>query len=479
MQMTREKHQTKIICSLDSVGLKPDYAKDFSDRTDIAALRILYDPRNTKKILEFIPLVEEFRSPELNKIPIMIDVGSFPRASVANVKLEEDLQYAQILNISKIGKGGDIEINTEDWQSLFAENESVFFGFGSIECRVLEIGKEQAKVKVLKGGGLVAGTAVHVPATRKAPSIFDLSYIDIKPFQELGVDYVVLPGVNSAREIAVVRKKLDNDRSKCPWLLIRVDHLDVYEKVNDLLDEADGVLISRRDLALTMEAATVPMVCKEVIRECNKKAKLAIIASDILGSLQFNPTPTRAEVSDIANSVMDGTDAIVLSEEVAHGKHLMRGLSLCQSIILDVEEQQTEADINWKKEELAIHNELDAVSFHAYKTAQRVKAKAIVCLTKEGNTALRLASFRTSVPVIAVTFSEEVKSRLSLVRGVYSMVLDIAPHLDEVLPVVNKQLKREGWLRSGDKIVFVTVTLSSVGREASNLFTIQSVDRLK
>lgn len=479
VQITREKHQTKIICSLDSAGLKADYAKELSNRTDVAALRILYDPKNTKKIMEFIPLVEEFRSPNLNKIPIMIDVGSFPRASVAKVQMQEDLQYAQILSISPAGVGGDIEINTESWQTLFAKDESVFFGFGSIECRVLEIGNEKVKVKVLKGGGLVAGTAVHVPATRKAPSIFDLSYIDIKPFQELGIDYVVLPGVNSAREIAVARKKLDHNGYKCPWLLIRVDHLDVYEKVDDLLDEADGVLISRRDLALTMEAATVPMVCKEVIRECNKKAKLAIIASDILGSLQFNPTPTRAEVSDIANAVMDGTDAVVLSEEVAHGKHLMRGLSLCRSIILDVEEQQTEADINWKKSEVAIKNELDAVAFHAFKTAQRVKAKAIVCITKEGNTALRLASFRTTMPVIAVTFSEEVKRRLSLVRGVYSMVLDIAPHLDEVLPVVNKQLKREGWLSSGDKIVFVTVTISSVGREASNLFTIQSVDRLK
>jgi pyruvate kinase len=118
---------------------------------------------------------------------------------------------------------------------------------------------------------------------------------------------------------------------------------------------------------------------------------------------------------------------------------------------------------------------MDAVSFAAYRTARRVQAKAIVCITKAGNTALKLASFRAPVPIIAVTFSPDVLRKLSVVRGVDGLVLGVDPKIDDVLPVVNDRLLRDSWLQSGDRIVFISVTLSSLGREASNLFTVQQL----
>ncbi|MEZ4742576.1 MAG: pyruvate kinase alpha/beta domain-containing protein [Bdellovibrionota bacterium] len=143
-------------------------------------------------------------------------------------------------------------------------------------------------------------------------------------------------------------------------------------------------------------------------------------------------------------------------------------------VVKDIEANES-ISINWVKEEPIIHNEFDAVSRQAYKTAKRLKVRAIVCLTKEGNTALRLSSFRQQKPIIALTFSEEVNRKLSLVRGVDGVCLDIDPAIEEVLPAVNDLLKRRCELQPGDKFVFVTVTLSSVGRESSNLFTVQQV----
>ena len=471
----KQHHKTKIICSLDHHAMSQDIARSIASRRDLAALRLLYDSDKRDLILSFIKQIYSFQESAFSRIPIMIDLGAVPRGYVELVDPHNEFHYEQVISITKGGGGGDIEICAADWPSLFALEKSVFFGFARLECVVMSIQDETVKAKVVTGGTLVAGTAVHVPATRKPPSIFDKEYIDIGPFQQLDVDYLVLPGLSRACEVASLKKELAVHPNGCPSLLMLVDHLDVYTHVGTLLAEADGVVISRRDLALTMEAATVPMVCKEIIRDCNESAKLAIISSDILGSLQYGPTPTRAEVSDLANAVIDGTDAIMLSEEIAHGKHLMRSLSLCRDIILDVE-HHAGVQVNWKKEALAIDSEFDAVAFHAFKTSQRIQAKAIVCITCEGNTALRLASFRTTVPIIAVTFQKKVERKLSLVRGVHSMVLDMNPNLDEVLPVVNKQLKSLEWLQSGDKIVFVTVTLSPVGRESSNLFTIQSLD---
>lgn len=472
--MIIQKHRTKIIWSLNSRDLSETLAKELSEKEDIGALRINYHPKDLENILSFIPLVHEFRGPSQEKIPVMIDVGSIPRGRLS-MNEPKDLIYGEELSCSKPGKGGDIEINTEEWDSLFAPDQQVFLGFGSAILRTLRTEGDLVVHKVIHGGTLTDGMEVFVPSTRKIPSVLDLSYIDIKPFIKLGIDYVLLPGVTSAREISVVRKKLSGGNTPAPWLIVRVDSQDICEKLGDLITEADGVLISRRELSLTTDPAAVPMVCKEVIRTCNENAKLVFIASDTLASMQVNPTPTRAEVSDIANAVIDGTDAVVISEEVVSGEYRDRAISVCDKIIEDVEEHAS-VEVNWKKEALAINNEFDAVAYHAYKTAERVRAKAIVCITKEGNTALRLASFRTQLPVIAVTFSEQIRRRLTLVRGVHALALDVNPNLDEVLPLVNDHLKKESWLNKGDLIVFVTVSLSPMAHDASNLFTIQKLD---
>ena len=473
--MIRERHRTKIIWSLENSTLNEETAKDLAKNSNIGAVRIIYDPSYVNDILEFIPLFNSYRSPEFGSIPIMIDVGALPRGTVYRCQTLK-LEYAQEITLSAPDKGGDLEILSDEWTDLFRVNESLYLGYGSLELEIIESSNaELVRAKVLKGGEVVPGQVLHVPATKKVPSIFDLSFIDIKPFQDIGIDYVILPGFTSARELALVRKKLGSAVNGSPWILVRMDNRDSCQHVEELCKEADGVYISRRELALTIDAATVPMVCKEMIRTCNENAKLVIIGSEILASMQHAPTPTRAEVSDIANAVIDGTDAIVLSEDIIQGKFFKRALAVCESVIEDVEEN-TGLHETWEREALSINDEFDAVSFHAFKTAERIKAKAIVCITKFGNTALSLASFRSELPIIAVTFSKEVKRRLSLVRNVYSMLLDIDPNLDEVLPAVSDLLKNESWLSSGDRIVFVTVTISPMAKEASNLFTIQRLE---
>ena len=404
----------------------------------------------------------------------MIDVGSIPRGQVS-LPESVSLNYGDELSLSLPDRGGDLQISTEEWDRLFKTGQQVFLGTGSAVLRTLKREGQKVFHKVIHGGQVNSGMGIYVPSTRKIPSVLDLSYIDIKPFIRMGIDYVLLPGVSSAREVALVRKKLSSGGRLCPWLVIRVDNQNVCDKLGELIHEVDGILISRHELSLSSDPAAVPMVCKELIRICNENARLVFIASDTLASMRTSPTPTRAEVSDIANAVIDGTDAVVIPGEVGSGRYRSRAHDICNKIIADVEEH-TRVDVNWKRDALAIKNEFDAVAYHAYKTAERVRAKAVVCITRSGNTALRLASFRTQLPIIAVTFSEEVRRRLTLARGVYALALNVNPKLDQVLPLVNDRLKHESWLTSGDRIVFVTVTLSSVGHKASNLFTIQKIE---
>ena len=465
------KRRTKVIWSID--GRRID-AFDFDTLTDrgLGALRITYYVDLHHKIVQFLQELKEHRSRLALEVPIMLDVAAIPQAVVTQPTEPLEVEYGRELTLSQ-QSSADITIETGNWDKLFTENESAYVGYGSAVLRVKEIGSEKVTAKVIHGGVVNPGACVHVPSSRRNASLKDLADIDVESFRDLDIDYVILPGIGR-KDITLAKRAMAAAR-RPPWLIIKIDAKSVYDQLDEILEVADGVMICRRELALSSNPAIVPIISKDVIQKTFEQGRIVIMASEILASMAVNPTPTRAEVSDIANAVIDGSDAVVLSEELASGRYTAKAQDTCLHIIEDLERDAL-MSVNWQRTTVSRQNELDVVAFHAYRTATRLKAKAIVCITKAGVTALRLASFRLPIPIIAVTFSQEVRRRLSLVWGVSSIVLDLDPGLDQVLPAVSDLLKRDSWLHSGDIIVFVTVSLSSVGREASNLFTVQRLD---
>jgi pyruvate kinase len=359
------------------------------------------------------------------------------------------------------------------WDRLFKVDARVFIGSGNVVLRTVSVQKDRVELEVTQGGIVYPDMEVTVPDTKRDSERKQVAAKELDDLIKEGIDYLIIPGEWPPAQVEKFRKELTAAHGDgTPWLIGKVDSAGVYERLPEVLAHVDGVLISRRELALTVNPATVPMLTKEIIQVCNDQAKVVLTASEMLASMRRNITPTRAEVSDVANAVLDGTDAVVLSEEVANGQHGIKAVEVMHRIIGDIEER-TNVTQNWVKHAPRVENEMDAVAYHALRTAERIKAKAIVTITKAGNTALKLASFRAPVPIIAVTFSEAVSRRLSLVRGVDALQLDVNPNLDEVLPLVNDQLIRGSWLKAGDPIIFVAITLSPLGRESSNLFTIQ------
>lgn len=476
MSIINEKQKTKIIWSINSSSLDFDKTVVSNKYFPINGLRIIYNPNDSEKILSTIPRIRQHQEQTKNIYPILIDVASLPRASITKMTGPNEFKYGEEVTLSTDNQSSCnliLNIQTQQKDQLFVEGKEAFINFGSTILLVESIQKDKIKAKVIQGGEVNIGDEIEVPATKKAPSILDLSYIDIKPFQNLGIDFVILPGVTSGREIAFARKRLSSPSQAAPWIVVKIDTRESYENIDEIITEADGILVPRKELALHLDPALIPMICKELTLKCSDQAKFIFIESEMLGSMARNPTPTRAEVSDIANAVIDGTDAILIPEELNNGRFSYKALELCQSIIEDVESNIKK--INWSKSSPNLIGEFDTVAYHAYMTAKRVHAKAVVCITKNGNTALRLSSYRSNLPIIAVTFSQKVCSKLSLVRGVYSIYLDVAPNIDQVLPVVQKMLKDENWLTTGDRIVFATVTISPIANEASNLFTIQTI----
>lgn len=464
--------RTKVIKSFEGSALSPSEA-ELVLREEVDVVRLVYRPECVRAICDFQEVLS--KADNGRGVPVMIDVSGWSQGSLNNLFEPRDVAFGDRLTFSPIGGAGNIQVKTDWWDQLFREGSSVYLGTGMVALKVDKVNGDLVELLVEQGGTIYPDMEIVIPETRKDPERYKIDLERLAIVLDQGADYLIVPGQWSASYLKDVRESLvrrHGDRS--PWLIVKVDSGDVYERLETLLTTVDGVLISRREMSLTVNPATVPMITKEIIQLCNDEAKIVVTASEMLASMRYNATPTRAEVSDMANAVIDGTDAVVLSEEVANGKYGSQAIAVTHRIIQDIEAQQA-VKPNWIKAAPPIQNEMDAVAASAYRTAERINSKALVTITKAGNTALKLASFRPPIPIIAVTFSPWVQRRLAVVRGVETILLDMDPNLDEVLPVVNDRLVRNSWLKAGDSIVFVAITLSPLSRESSNLLTIQTL----
>lgn len=467
---------TKIVLSLEADKLKEHTAKLISSYS-YDALRIIYKQQETDCLLSFLKKYrdEQKNSESLAYKPIIVDVSHKNQGTV--VGLAKDIELAGKKELTFVPEGSKekgIQIQTSDWENLFKEGEKAYLNNGNVILQMTEVLPKKALAQVQQGLRIRNDLVVTVPATQKPPSVFDLAFIDTEPFQNLEIDYVLLPGISRPKHLDLIKKRLSSSVKHTPSLILKVDSEAVCNNIDALLDSVDGVCLSRRPLALSIHPARVPIVCKEIINKATQKAKIVLMSSETLYSMKRNLTPTRAEVSDIANATVDGIDAIMLSKGIAYGPHTKKALQIAKKTILAAE-SSSGLKANWLKTKRHTKDFMEIVSYHACSTARRLQAKALVCLTEEGITALQIASYRPKIPIFALTFAEKTKRRLSLVRGVRPIRLEKPPNLDDLLPEVSKVLVEWKLLKRKDLFVFVTPNLSPISKETSNLFTIQEI----
>ena len=437
------------------------------------ALRLVYFQGMKTRSMQFLQALSLKQGER--RVPIMVDVALKIRATVSELKQPRQLKIGEKVNIvpRSRGKRGDLVIKTDEWQDLFVPDATIYMGTGDVMLKCLTVQKDVVTAEVTQGEAVYPHAPIKIPRTNKDLTARDLMLTDIEQFLDQNIDFIVIPGITVQEEVQKFRAFLQQKSTTPPWMILKIDTLKVYQELPRLITEVDGVLISRREIALTTNPATVPMIAKEVNQLCNDHSKLVITASEVLGSMRYNPAPTRAEVSDIANAVIDGTDVIVLPEDLCTSRYFVRSLRLVYDVVADVESSTVAP--NWDKQAPTVRSEYDALAASALRTAQRVQAKALVCIVHSGKTALRLSRFGTHVPIIAVAFERAILNRLRLIRGVCGILLDTTPSLDEVLTIVGEQLKKSSFLKNGDLVIFVTISLSPIGRAASNLLTVQTL----
>lgn len=323
---------------------------------------------------------------------------------------------------------------------------------GLIELQVLRVEKGDIVCTIVNGGTLKNKKGVNVPGVKmNLPGITEKDAEDIVFGIEQQVDFIAASFVRKAEDIYDIRRILERHRSDI-HVIAKIESEEGVDNIEEILEVSDGIMVARGDLGVEIPAEDVPLIQKRLIYKCNFKGKPVITATQMLDSMQRNPRPTRAEASDVANAIIDGTDAIMLSGETASGKYPVESVQTMARIA-----ERTEISLSSKKRDgedsVAKKTITDVISQSVSNAAVDLRASAILAPTESGFTARMISKYRTNVPVIAVTPHERVMRKLMLAWGVYPVKGFIHKNTDEMLEGAVEAALEQGYVKRGDLIV--------------------------
>lgn len=327
---------------------------------------------------------------------------------------------------------------------------------GLIGLEVISIDKSnnEIKTKVMNSGTLKNKKGVNVPGVSvKLPGITEKDAQDILFGIEQGVDFIAASFVRRAKDVLEIRQLLEENNGSHIQIIPKIENQEGVDNINEILEVSDGLMVARGDLGVEIPAEEVPLVQKDLIKKCNALGKPVITATQMLDSMQRNPRPTRAEASDVANAIFDGTDAIMLSGETAAGQYPVEAVQTMHNIASRAEQALDHKELLSARSKDTDHNITDAIGQSVAHTALNLDVNAIITPTESGHTARMISKYRPKAPIIAATSNEHVVRRLALVWGVYPQLGQKAETTDEMLAVAVDESVNSGLVSHGDLVV--------------------------
>ncbi len=353
-----------------------------------------------------------------------------------------------------LGEAGLIPTVYKNLPQDVSPGDQVLLDDGLMELEVVKVQGEDVRCRVRFGGILKDRKGINLPGvTVSAPSLTEKDKQDLQFCIDQEIDYVALSFVRRAADVLELKSLLQKSGSTLK-VISKIEKPEAVENFESILEVSDGVMVARGDLGVEISPEKVPLIQKRIIRKCNNVGKPVITATQMLESMINNPRPTRAETSDVANAILDGTDAIMLSAETASGKYPLEAVKIMDSVARDVEKATLIAPKQFQvREDMQVVNLSEAIGQAACRIAQSVGAKAILAFTQSGNTAALVAKYRPTMPIYAVTPSRTVRRRLALYFGVQSLRVDIQGDTEAQIQLVEKSVLDAGVLQPGDMVV--------------------------
>jgi len=346
-----------------------------------------------------------------------------------------------------------IPINLSTLPQDIKVGDIVLLDDGAMQLKVLEGRDTEVRCKVMVGGILTEGRGLVVPGMRTSgPFITDALRECILFAIKQQPDYLALSFVSNADDVTGVRAILRENDTDIP-IIAKIERGVAVNKFDDILATSESIMVARGDLGVDIPLEKVPLVQKEIIRKCNQAGKPVITATQMLESMVNAPRPTRAEVTDVANAIFDGTDAIMLSAETSIGKYPVHAVKMMAKIALEAEKKLSCEQILAERSRWLEQKTDELISYNACHTAQSLGAVALVAFTQSGSTAGRVSKYRPRMPILAITPDAVVVGRLMLWWGVYPFQIAGPSSVDDLFNTAAKLAKELGLAKAGDLIV--------------------------
>lgn len=453
--MLNDIKRTKIVCTLGPASQSEDVLRELI-LNGLNVCRFNFSHGSHEEHKGRIDMVKKVRE-ELNKpIAILLDTKG-PEIRTGNfadpeVLLEEGSEFT----ITMDEVVGTKEICTVSYKGLaddVKEGDSILIDDGLVGLRVKSVENGNIKCIVENSGIVKNHKGVNVPGVKiNLPAITPKDISDIEFGIEEGIDMIAASFVRKASDVLAIREILEKNNAGDVLILSKIENQEGVENIDEILQVSDGIMVARGDLGVEIPTEEIPIVQKMIIKKCNELAKPVITATQMLDSMIRNPRPTRAEVTDVANAIYDGTDAIMLSGETAAGKYPVEAVKVMASIAKRIE-QTLDYDRMLKEKGSKNVTVTDAISHATCTTAVDLNASAIITSTSSGYTAKMVSKFRPQAPIIAATSNESVMRRLALTWGVCPIKSALAGNTDEVIEKSIEASIENGYVKNGELVV--------------------------
>ena len=457
-----DRRKAKIVCTIGPASSeKRIISLMIKHGMNVARLNFSHGDHETHR--KRIALIREIAKEQRTPVAILQDlqgvkirVGTIEGGAV-------ELKKGRTLTLvpgDKVGNKDEIFISYPSLLREVKKGDRILLDDGLIQLTVTGKTRKVLRTTVVEGGILRDRKGVNLPGVRLSIKSFtEKDENDLSFGMTMGVDYVAISFVREADDIRKVKEWMQKRNHSIP-VIAKIEKPEALSNIDEIFSEVDGIMIARGDLGVEMPPEEVPLIQKGLIEKANKKGKIVITATQMLESMTEHLRPTRAEATDVANAVLDGTDALMLSAETASGRYPIEALEMMDRIIRHTE-QMKDSESSYVRGHIFAEATADA----ACRAAEDINARVLVAFTQSGFTARLLSKFRPRVPIIALTPDEKIENRVSLYWGVTPKIMQLPATTDEMIKEIEKSLLSERVVKKGDGIVITSSSpLSTQGK---------------
>lgn len=477
--MNLSDRRTKIVCTLGPSS-NTEEKIELLVRNGMDVARINFSHGTHKDHSRIISILRKVSDRYNLSLPILADLQG-PKIRVGKMKDGSQIlnsgDYVTLTSEDIEGTSDKIPIDYQGLAKDATEGNKILMDDGLLELKVVKKNEDSVVAQVVVGGELKSRKGVNLPDVKiSMPSLTEKDIKDLEHAVKEDVDYIAMSFVRSANDIQEVISRVRAAGSQA-GIIAKIEKPEAVKVIEEIIEEANGIMVARGDLGIEIASERVPMVQKNIIDRCRKAGKPVITATQMLDSMIHNPRATRAESSDVANAVLDGTDAVMLSGETAAGEYPIEAIQAMDKICRSVEQNASHIynSLGYRKPEWKEKQVIESLAYSCVMLGENVEAKAISTITHSGSTARRIAKFRPRVPIVAFTESDKVRRQLGLVWGVRPVKIGEIFDTDKSVKLMEEYLKRHGMVDKEDRVIIATgMPIAKRGR--TNMIKVSTIE---